>query len=60
FKLELLSDIMIQWFAFNFMVMIVSLSLLFGIKNGIANTIAIILIVVTLILIIKDFFVVRG
>ncbi|MBI3190141.1 hypothetical protein HYZ41_00400 [archaeon] len=51
---------MIHWFVFNLIVLIVALSLLLGVKNEITTAIAMILVVITIILMIKDFFMVRG
>jgi hypothetical protein len=51
---------MIHWFAFNFIVLIVALSLLLGVKNEVTTTIALILVIITIVLMIKDFVTLRG
>jgi len=51
---------MIHWIAFNLMVLLVSLSLVFDFRNDAAIVVGWILVIVTIILIIKDFFAIRG
>ena len=59
-KNQIGSNYMIHWFVFNFIALIVSLSLIFNIRNEITIMIGWILLVVVVILMIKDFFAVRG
>lgn len=51
---------MIHWFFFNFLVILVSLSLIFDVNNGFIDTLAWILLIIAIILIIKDMFIIRG
>jgi len=51
---------MIHWFAFNFVVILVSLSLIFNIRNDFTVIFGWILLLVAIILIIKDAFMAKG
>ena len=51
---------MIHWFAFNAAVIIISLSLIFNIRNDVTTILGWLLLLVAVILIIKDFLTARG
>ncbi len=51
---------MIHWFIFNFIVLIVSFSLVFNIRNDFTVTVGWILILVAVVLMVKDFFAAKG
>jgi hypothetical protein len=51
---------MIHWFIFNFMALAVSLSLILNIHNEITTLLGWALLIVVIVLMIKDFFALKG